>query len=86
MQTWELIPYKSVGPICFTDTREDIIKKLGEPKEISRTGEFLTYDNFLFTLSLDNQNVYSISPNDPDKCKILYEGLNLNRRPAKVGG
>ena len=75
MQTWELIPYKSVGPICFTDTREDIIKKLGEPKEISRTGEFLTYDDFLICLSEDgNVEDFLVMPakNTTIKCKKIH--------------
>lgn len=78
MEIFKLEPYKSVGPICFTDTVDDIIKKLGEPKEISRTGEFLIYENFLIEISLINQNVYSVSLCNYDQCKICYEGINLN--------
>ena len=78
MQTWELIPYKSVGPIDFKDTKEDIIKKLGNPEAISRKGDCLIYDNFLIQLTENNKNIYSISPNPNKPCKILYDKINLN--------
>ena len=78
METWELIPFKSVGPICFTDTKEDIIKKLGKPEAISRKGDCLIYDDFLIQLTENNKNIYSISPNPNKSCKILYDKVNLN--------
>ena len=82
MENWDLIPFKSVGPIFFTDTREDIINKFGEPKRILSENKY-TGESFDFywgdiCFSKKTKEVYVVTPSDQNKCKILYEGLNLN--------
>ena len=77
MKKLHLIPFQSVGSICFNDTKEDIINKLGGLKGISRDGKCLYSEYYLIKMN-DRGTIYSLCPDDPENCEILYEGLNLN--------
>ena len=81
METWELVPFKSIGEICFTDTKEDIISKFGEPKRVLPGDKYIgeSFDFYWggIVFSKETKNVYSVMPTI-SSCEILYKGLNLN--------
>lgn len=77
MENWRLIPFKSVGPIDFNNTKEDVIKKLGEPEYITKNGEFLTYEDFSICLS-EKEEIEDFRVGAVKNITILYEGLILN--------
>ena len=82
MKIWKLIPYESVGPICFTDTVDDIIKKLGEPEKFYDNKECLSqrliFADYFIDISQNTQKCCYVVPGDPEKYEIMYQEINLN--------
>ena len=77
MDPWELVPFKSVGPIRFFDTREDIIKKLGKPKNFSGKCDCLTYEGFLIFLS-ENGRIEDFLLSPIKNIVVKYKEIHLN--------
>ena len=82
METWELVPYKSVGPICFTDIKEDIVKKLGKPERCFEKKGYsyqrLIFADYFVEISTETKKCGYVCPSDPEKCKVMYGKINLN--------
>ena len=79
MASWELVPYKSVGPICFTDTKEDIVKKLDGLRTVSLQGDCLAYKGVLFDFSEDD-NIFRVVLGSTDEgIELQYKSMILNR-------
>ena len=79
MESWKLLPFKSAGPINFNDTKEDIVKKLGEPKSVSPKGGYFCFSwghiKFFFEDKIED---IVIHPKEECEIDILYNSVLLN--------
>ncbi len=82
MKNWELIPFKSIGPIDFNDTKDDIVKKLGKPERyLAKKGysyQRLIFADYFVEISTETQKCGYVCPGNPEKCKVMYGKINLN--------
>ena len=89
MEYWEFLPYRSVGPIRFEDTKDIIDKKVGESKRtiFCKNEKVVScdYDCMSVDYDIKKQTIETIGI-FPQICDltITYNGINITQKDYKL--
>lgn len=87
MEIWKFVPFQSVGPISFDNTKEEVFSKFSNLEKISKVLECYSYKDkekhICIDLStyVDSLTVFTLDTHESSKTlSITFENINLTKK------